>query len=175
MNNTGESSVDLAMAGNDWEQSLSQRDRRSVVFHLLYLAESYEYSGSVPSFADNLNRGFDLSISLNGPLVAIAEQVVDRRDELDTTYQPLLANWRLERLSVCTKLILRYAVWELLHTDTNPTIVINEAIELAKAYAEKDSYKLVNGLLDQLVKQRGLKREPIANQQDPEVPEQTTV
>jgi N utilization substance protein B len=44
------------------------------------------------------------------------------------------------------------ASWELLETDTPSTIVINEAIELAKAFSEKDAYKFINGVLDQAVK-----------------------
>lgn len=154
MSNTNEQSPVINSGQNEWEANLSQRDRRSVIFHLLYLADSYDYTLSMQALADNLNRGFDLSISLDGPLVSVAQAVVNNRDALDTLYQPFLANWRLERLSICTKLILRYAVWELLNTDTNPTIVINEAIELAKCYAEKDAYKLINGILDQIVKQK---------------------
>ena len=74
---------------------------------------------------------------------------------LDEECKPLLSNWRFERLGMCTKLILRYALWELQTTDTNPTIVINEAIELAKCFAEKDAYKFVNGILDEALKKFG--------------------
>jgi N utilization substance protein B len=152
MNNYSVENMQQNIPLNEWESKLSQRDKRSLIFHLLYGAESYDYTSSIEAFADNLNRGFDLMISLDGQLVSTANEITAKREELDRLFHPFLENWRPERLSVCTKLILRYAIWELLYTKTNPTIVINEAIELAKAYAEKDAYKLINGVLDQFTK-----------------------
>jgi N utilization substance protein B len=67
-------------------------------------------------------------------------------------YEPYLANWRVDRVSVCTKLILLFGIWELKNTDTDTRIVINEAIELAKCFAEEDSYRFVNGILDSISK-----------------------
>lgn len=154
--------IGSATSAQEWEAALSQRDRRSVIFHLLYLAESYDYTSSMESLADNLNRGFDLSIALQGPLVHVANAIVEKRNELDELYVPFLDNWRLDRLSVCTKLILRYAIWELSYTDTSPTIIINEAIELSKAYAEKDAYKFINGILDKFIKRKNIATEPAA-------------
>src|SRR5579872_5056152 len=78
----------------------------------------------------------------------------DHRDELDEKFKPLLENWRFERIGTSTKLILRFATWELEHGDTDPRIVINEAVELGKAFAEKDAYKFINGVLDRIVKSR---------------------
>ena len=134
-------------------KNLSQRDKRSLVFHLLYAAESNDYQVSIESLVDNLNRGFDLDIPFDSNLVKTAHAVIENRDALDEHYKPLLTNWRFDRIGVPTKLILRYAIWELLNTDTPSTIIINEAIELAKAFGEKDSYKFINGILDQMVKQ----------------------
>ncbi|MGE0206764.1 MAG: transcription antitermination factor NusB [Candidatus Babeliales bacterium] len=131
---------------------LSARDKRAVLFHILYAAESYDYQASIESIVDNLNRGFELDIPLDDPIVIIAANIIELRDNLDDTYKPFLTNWRFDRIGVPTKLILRYAVWELLHTTIPTTIIINEAIELAKAFGEKDSYKFINGVLDELVK-----------------------
>ncbi len=132
---------------------LSRRDLRSLIFHLLYAAESHEYHTALISIVDSLNRGFDLDIPFESEAVAVARQVIDQRDALDAQYAGLLANWRPDRVSVCTKLILRLALWELLNTDTDPRIVMNEAIELAKCFAEDDAYRFVNGLLDRAVKE----------------------
>ena len=136
-----------------WLESLSQRDKRSLVFNLLYAAESNDYQASVESLVDNLNRGFDLEIPPNSKIVTMAIAIINDRDILDAIYKPFLANWKIERIGVCTKLILRYAVWELNNTQTAPIIVINEAIELAKCFAEKDAYKFINGILDEIVKE----------------------
>lgn len=136
---------------------LSRRDLRSLIFHLLYAAESHEYNTPLLSIVDNLNRGFDLDIPFDSEAVAVASKVIDERDALDAQYAGLLDNWRPDRVSVCTKLILRLGLWELQNTDTDSRIVMNEAIELAKCFAEDDAYRFVNGLLDRAVKE-GIKR-----------------
>ncbi len=135
-------------------KDLSQRDKRSLIFHLLYIMEVFDYDSSIESIVDNLNSGFGLDVPLDAPEVDIAQRVIEQREALDEHYKPLLSNWRIERIGVCTKLILRYALWELLATDTEPKIILNEAIELAKGFAEKDSYKFINGILDQILKQK---------------------
>ncbi len=145
----GESATDV-FAYND----LSRRDVRALIFYLLYAAESFDYQESIEAIVDNFNRGFDLDIPIESEVVSVAQQIIDIRDQLDEQYKPLLSNWRFERIGVSTKLILRFALWELQNSDTDPRIVINEAVELAKGFAEKDAYKFVNGILDKFVKKR---------------------
>ena len=131
---------------------LSRRDVRSLVFHLLYAAESFDYQESLQSIVDNFNRGFNLNIPFESEVVNIAQAIIDSRDKLDELYKPLLANWRIERVSVVTKLILCFGIWELINTDTDSRIVINEAIELAKCFAEEGAYRFINGILDRIAK-----------------------
>jgi N utilization substance protein B len=128
---------------------LSQREIRSLIFHLLYAADAFEYQDSLSAIIDNFNRGFDLDIPLNSTVVSITQAVIDEREALDEKFKPFLHNWRFERIGVCTKLILRLAMWELSQNDAAPSIIINEAIELAKCFAEKDAYKFINGILDE--------------------------
>ena len=45
-------------------------------------------------------------------------------------------------------------MWELTNTEMHPTIVINEAVELAKCFSEKDAYRFVNGILDEFIKKK---------------------
>ncbi len=134
---------------------LSRREKRSLIFHLLYAAEAFDYQSSLESIVDNFNRGFGLDIPFESDVFADAQAIIENRDNLDEECKPLLSNWRFERIGMCTKLILRYALWELQSTDTNPTIIINEAVELAKCFAEKDAYKFVNGILDEALKKFG--------------------
>lgn len=130
-----------------------KRKLRSLVFHILYAMESSDYEPSLGAVVDGLNRGFDQEIEDGGEITVIAQEIVSRRQELDDTIFPLLENWRFDRLGCCTRLILRYALWELLFTQTPSTIVINEAIELSKCFSEKDAYRFVNGVLDEALKQ----------------------
>ncbi len=131
---------------------LNRRDARSLVFHLLYAAEAFDYEESLSALVDNFNRGFNIEIPASSDVVSTVQAIIDGRELLDKTYEPFLANWRPERISIITKLILRFGTWELLHTATDPRIVINESIELTKCFAEEDAYKFVNGILDKVAK-----------------------
>ncbi|MCD6182394.1 MAG: transcription antitermination factor NusB [Candidatus Cloacimonetes bacterium] len=57
-------------------------------------------------------------------------------------------NWKVERLALLDKSLLRIATYELLFTDTAPAIVMNEAIEIAKKYCSESSGKFINGVLN---------------------------
>ena len=62
-------------------------------------------------------------------------------------------NWRVERLAVIDRLVLRLAVHELLqYPATPPRVVIDEAIELARLYSGDEAAKFVNGVLDGVFK-----------------------
>jgi N utilization substance protein B len=132
---------------------LSRRDVRSLVFHFLYAAEAFEYQESLQTIIENFNQGFDLNVPLDGEIFNITNAIIINRVELEKTYEPYLANWRSERISVCTKLILLFAIWELKNTSTDARIIINEAIELAKCFAEEDAYRFINGILDPVSKE----------------------
>ncbi len=148
---TEEITQDSELAHKSYDD-LSRRDVRSLIFHFLYAAEAFDYDESVQSIIDNFNRGFDLNVPLNGEIFNVVSDIINHRDELEKVYEPFLANWRSERISVCTKLILLFAVWEFKNTETDARIIINEAIELAKCFAEEDAYRFVNGILDPVSK-----------------------
>lgn len=133
-------------------ETLSARDKRSVVFHLLYAMEAFDYQVTLESIVDNLSRGYGYVIEPSDSVFQHAAAVIMSRDGLDKEILPLLDRWRFERLGTATRLILRYALWELKSGMLDSTIVINEAIELAKSFAERDSYRFINGILDQWCK-----------------------
>ena len=134
----------------------SRKDERVVSFLLIYALDRFDYDVSLESVSDNYLRGFNLVIPKNSFAFKMAQGAVENRDDLDAKMVPFLKNWKLERLGCCTHLILRLALWELSQPDPIPSIGINEAVELAKIFAEKDAYKFVNGLLDEFCKQNGL-------------------
>jgi N utilization substance protein B len=69
--------------------------------------------------------------------------------DLDALIGQHLKHWRLERLAVIDRAILRMAVWELRHeTDTPPAVIMNEALELARRFSTEDSVAFINGVLD---------------------------
>jgi len=134
-------------------EDLSRRDVRSLVFHFLYAAEAFEYQESLQSIINNFNHGFDLDVPLDGEIFTITNSIINDRDSLEKIYEPYLDNWRAERVSVCTKLILFFSIWEFKNTQTDARIIINEAIELAKCFAEQDAYRFINGILDPISKE----------------------
>lgn len=76
--------------------------------------------------------------------------VADNCTVLDQTYSPYLSR-PLEDLDLVDKAILRLATFELVFRPEVPyKVVINEAIILAKSFAEQDSHKFVNGVLDKV-------------------------
>ena len=79
----------------------------------------------------------------------LVDQILARREEIDEAVQSAAKNWRLGRMAVVDRNILRIAVCELLYEPTLvPAIVINEAIEIAKKYSGRESAVFVNGVLD---------------------------
>ncbi|HUR20226.1 MAG TPA: transcription antitermination factor NusB [Vicinamibacterales bacterium] len=74
---------------------------------------------------------------------------VATHQELDALIEKQSSHWRLERLAVIDKSILRLAVWELQHQPETPAaVVLNEALELARTFSGDESVKFVNGVLD---------------------------
>ncbi len=138
-------------------EELSQSDQRSLIFHILYAIDAYEYDISLDVLIDNFHRGFGIVIPKNSDVYAHAASIIQERKNLDEIIIPLIDNWRFERLGVSTKLILRQSLWECIHTQTDHAVIINEAVELAKCFAEKDAYKFINGLLDEYLKRTSLK------------------
>ena len=77
-------------------------------------------------------------------------------DEIDDLIRRHAENWRLERMPAIDRNILRLAVFEMLHEDGVPKVVIvDEAIELAKRFGAESSGRFVNGLLDGVMKASG--------------------
>lgn len=89
---------------------------------------------------------------------ALLAGVRRNRGELDQLLSERAENWRLERMAVTDRNILRLAAYEMLFSDTPDRVAINEAVELAKRYGAKQSSQFVNGILDRLLRDRGEKK-----------------
>jgi transcription antitermination protein NusB len=79
---------------------------------------------------------------------------VGHLEEIDPLISGSAEHWRLPRMAVTDRLIIRLAAYELLHeTGTPPAVVINEALELARTFGEDESVRFVNGVLDAIRRQ----------------------
>jgi len=71
--------------------------------------------------------------------------------ELDAELQPVAPEWPIEQIARMDRVVLRMGLYELKHgKDVPPKVVINEAVELAKAFGSENSSKFVNGVLGTL-------------------------
>ncbi len=76
--------------------------------------------------------------------------------EIDEAIVSQLEHWGLDRLSYVDRAILRFSTYSLLYQEDVPdTVVINEAIDVAKIFGNDDSYRFVNGVLDGIRKAKG--------------------
>ncbi|MCX7927986.1 MAG: transcription antitermination factor NusB [Candidatus Omnitrophica bacterium] len=77
------------------------------------------------------------------------------KDALDKKISQYAKNWELDRIAVVDRNILRLGGYEILYrSDIPPKVAINEAVELAKKYADIPAAKFVNGILDKFKQER---------------------
>jgi len=84
-----------------------------------------------------------------------AEQLItgisERQQDIDKILAESSHRWRVERMALIDRNILRIAAYEMLYSNDVPaTVAINEALEIAKRYAEPESISFINGILDNL-------------------------
>jgi N utilization substance protein B len=85
--------------------------------------------------------------------------VAKARAQLDEIVQNLSRNWRLERMALVERNVIRLALYELKYVSEVPTnVALDEAIELTKRYGTAEGAAFVNGLLDRAVTEQGLRR-----------------
>ena len=75
---------------------------------------------------------------------------VTYKNELDNLANKYMKDWTIDRLGFTDIAILRMSIYELIYSNTPDIVVINEAIELAKAYSDDKVVKLINGVLDKI-------------------------
>lgn len=88
-------------------------------------------------------------------IVRIVNGVSGRIAELDAVIIPIAPEWPIEQIARMDRVLLRMGIYELLHdNDAPPKVVINEAVELAKAFGGDNSSKFINGVLGTVLKNK---------------------
>ena len=83
----------------------------------------------------------------------IVEGVMAHQEELNALIGKLAANWTIARMPIVDRNILRMGLYELLWLPDVPAkVTVNEAIELAKQFADDETKRFVNGILDKVLK-----------------------
>ena len=109
---------------------------------------------------DDDDGASDLGAKIDRPLVQeLVRGVTQHWVELDETLTKLSQNWRIERMAIVERNVIRIALYELKYCESVPVnVVLNEAIELAKRYGTAEGAAFTNGLLDRAVTELGIRR-----------------
>jgi N utilization substance protein B len=136
---------------------------REAAFHLLFEA-AYRPTEFVLDIEGEMDRYGEMKGTVPDSARAFALHLVRgalrEEERLDAAIEKAGSNWRIGRIGLTEKVILRIAIFELGNPDPlgevlPPEIVIDEAIELAKIYGGDDSPAFVNGVLDAVAGHRG--------------------
>lgn len=112
--------------------------------------------------------------------VAFIEQLVagvsKQAAQLDSELQPVAPEWPIDQIARMDRIVLRIGLYELQNeADVPPKVVINEAVELAKAFGGDNSSKFVNGVLGTLLRERETKEAKSAKPVKKKTPAKTTL
>ena len=100
-------------------------------------------------WAHDDETGDPLNAEMRAFATGLAQGVVSSVEQLDPVIAEAAEHWRVERMNVTDRLILRLAVYEFLHEpDTHAKVVINEALELARSFSGDEAVRFINGILD---------------------------
>ena len=123
----------------------------AIAFAINYPLESEEELSELEALKANLpvdNPSDELTIDSLIYLKDLVLGVESKQEFLDEEIDKRLKNWSIHRIELTTLLILRIAAYELyFHEEIDPSIVMNEAIELTKSFNNENASKFVNGVL----------------------------
>ena len=133
----------------------ARRKARELVLQMLY---QFDVSGNQP---DAIISTFeDLQSSKPNTrefAVRVFKGTVENMQKIDDMIQAQSENWRMSRMAVIDRNIIRMSVYEFLHEDETPKLVIiDEAIEIAKKFGTQKSSQFINGILDGILKKYNL-------------------
>jgi len=88
-------------------------------------------------------------------VAALVHGTVENMTEVDERISRHAAHWRLERMPVVDRNILRLAVYEMTRGGTPAAVAIDEALELARKFSSEESVQFINGVLDAVHREAG--------------------
>ena len=123
----------------------------------LQLLYAWEIDGRSPVeiLTPGVGRITGTSSSILVEATRLAAGVIERREEIDRALARASDNWRLERLAVVDRNILRLGVFELLSNEVPPKVAIDEALWLAHRFGGAQTAAFVNGVLDRVARSLG--------------------
>ena len=133
-----------------------RRRAREASLQMLYQWEVGRSSAdeSVATYWPEHDAGHEMPEPLREFANSLVRGTIARLKEIDAILTAHAQNWRIERMAVIDRLVLRLAIYEMLaEADTPPRVIINEALELARTYSGDEAVGFVNGVLDAVRKE----------------------
>ncbi len=133
----------------------ARRKARELAVQMLY---QYDLSGNLPETIVSTFEELQKSKPNTREFATkIFHGTVAHITTIDEMIQQQADNWRLSRMAVVDRNIIRLSVYEFLHEDDTPKLVIiDEAIEIAKKFGTEKSSQFINGILDGILKRYNL-------------------
>lgn len=129
---------------------MSRIKARETCFKLIFEYEFLKQKNEIT--LDEFLSSKDIEENDRDYVVEIYDGVLSKEQELDEKISKYLKGYTLERIFKVDLAILKLAIYEIDYLGEKPSIVINEAVELAKRYSTDNSYKFINGVLASIVK-----------------------
>jgi N utilization substance protein B len=126
-----------------------RRKGRELAVQLLYTWDITDRGVfEVLESVDRLNRADDETKSLAHVLF---EGTVQRVAEIDALIADYSENWRVSRMAVVDRNVIRLALYEWIRSETPKKVIIDEALEITKRFSSPDAVQFVNGVLDAIL------------------------
>ena len=129
---------------------LTRSELRVKVMTILYQIDIYKQSGIEYNIDDVIKENLEIDNEFVKEVVYGVNTYYDQLNEIANKH---LKDWNINRLDKTGASILRLALYEIMYTDTPKVVVINEAVELAKKYSDDAVRKMINAVLDKVVKE----------------------
>ncbi|RDU62888.1 transcription antitermination factor NusB [Helicobacter sp. MIT 14-3879] len=119
---------------------------REMVIELLY---AYSLGNdNIFKFVDELMKNRKIRNAQADFAKGLFNGVIENLSTIDKAIKSTLKSWDFDRLGIIDKCILRLGVYEILYSNTDTPIIINEAIEISKILGDDNTPKFINGVLD---------------------------
>jgi N utilization substance protein B len=127
----------------------SRRKARECALQMLFAADVAEIPADdvVRSYWAELGES-DLDETAREFATRLAARTLSNLELLDERIRSRAEHWRISRMAVVDRNILRLAVYEFLYEPTPRTVAINEALEIARRFSTYEATQFINGILD---------------------------
>ena len=127
----------------------TRSELRKIIMTILYQIDIYDERKIAYNIDDVIRENIDVE---NEFVKDIVYGVITYKKDLDELANKYITDWTIDRLDKTGTNILRMALYELKYTDTPEVVIINEAIELAKKYCDDSVRKIINAVLDKVIR-----------------------